>query len=141
MSNNTVSINNNHRSWYLINAKEQILGRLATKIVYYLIGKHKVAYTPSIDIGDYVIVINAQKINITGNKRKNKFYFSHSGYSGGFKKISFEKLISINPQKIIHHAVKGMLPKNKIGCMVLKRLKIYADKTHQHQAQQHIHNI
>ncbi|QJC37933.1 50S ribosomal protein L13 [Enterobacteriaceae endosymbiont of Donacia bicoloricornis] len=124
-----------HRQWHLINAKNKILGRLSSIIAHYLMGKHKIFYLPYIDIGDYIIIINANKIKITGNKKKNKFYFNHSGYSGGLKKISFEKLIKKNPCKIIQHSVKGMLPKNKIGVLMLNRLKIYSGLTHKHIAQ------
>ncbi|QJC37530.1 50S ribosomal protein L13 [Enterobacteriaceae endosymbiont of Donacia thalassina] len=131
-----------NRQWYLINAKNKILGRLSSIIAYYLMGKHKITYLPHIDMGDYIIVVNADKIKITGNKRKNKFYYSHSGYSGGLKKISFEKLIIKNPCKIIQHSVKGMLPKNKIGMLMLNRLKIYTGITHKHiEQKQNILNI
>ncbi|QJC32280.1 50S ribosomal protein L13 [Enterobacteriaceae endosymbiont of Donacia versicolorea] len=132
---NNILKNNLHHQWYLINAKKKILGRLSSIITYYLMGKHKILYKPYIDIGDYVIVINAEQIKITGKKNKNKFYFSHSGYAGGLKKISFEQLIKKNPQKIIQHSIKGMLPKNKIGMLMLKRLKIYKGKIHKHIAQ------
>lgn len=131
-----------NRQWHLIDAKNKILGRLSSIIAYYLMGKHKIYYLPYTDIGDYIIVINATKISITGNKKKNKFYFNHSGYSGGLKKISFEKLIKKNPSKIIQHSVRGMLPKNKIGILMLNRLKIYSGLTHKHMAQkQNILNI
>ncbi|QJC30611.1 50S ribosomal protein L13 [Enterobacteriaceae endosymbiont of Neohaemonia nigricornis] len=132
---NLINIKNNHQ-WYLINAKDRILGRLSTKIVYYLQGKHKAIYAPYLDVGDYVIVINAKYIKITGNKYKNKFYYSHSGYAGGLKKISYEKLLILNPKKIIQHAIKGMLPKNKISNVFFKRLKIYSENIHKHIAQQ-----
>ncbi|QJC33080.1 50S ribosomal protein L13 [Enterobacteriaceae endosymbiont of Donacia semicuprea] len=132
---NTMLKNNFNRQWYLINAKNKILGRLSCIITHYLMGKHKILYKPHIDIGDYVIVINAKQIKITGKKSKNKFYFSHSGYSGGLKKISFEQLIQKNPKKIIEHSIKGMLPKNKIGMLMLNRLKIYKGEIHKHIAQ------
>ncbi|QJC37121.1 50S ribosomal protein L13 [Enterobacteriaceae endosymbiont of Donacia vulgaris] len=130
-----------YRQWYLINAKNKILGRLSSIIAHYLMGKHKILYSPHIDIGDYIIIVNASKIKITGNKKKDKIYFSHSGYSGGLKKISFEKLIIKNPCKIIQHSVKGMLPKNKIGLLMLNRLKIYSGIIHNHIAQKNILNI
>ncbi|QJC36300.1 50S ribosomal protein L13 [Enterobacteriaceae endosymbiont of Donacia cincticornis] len=123
------------RQWFLINAKNKILGRLSSIITHYLIGKHKISYLPHIDIGDYIIVINANKIKITGNKLKNKFYFSHSEYAGGLKKISLEKLMIKNPCKVIQHSVRGMLPKNKLGTLMLNRLKIYTGETHKHIAQ------
>ncbi|QJC34711.1 50S ribosomal protein L13 [Enterobacteriaceae endosymbiont of Donacia crassipes] len=124
-----------NRQWFLINAKNKILGRLSSTIAHYLMGKHKILYSPYIDIGDYIIIINANKIKITGNKLKNKFYFSHSGYSGGLKKISLEKLMIKNPCKVIQHSVKGMLPKNKLGTLMLNRLKIYIGSIHKHIAQ------
>ncbi|QJC34310.1 50S ribosomal protein L13 [Enterobacteriaceae endosymbiont of Donacia cinerea] len=124
-----------YRQWYLINAKNKVLGRLSSIITHYLMGKHKILYSPHMDIGDYIIIINANKIKITGNKKKDKIYFSHSGYSGGLKKISFEKLIIKNPCKILQHSVKGMLPKNKIRLLMLNRLKIYSGIIHNHIAQ------
>ncbi|QJC29736.1 50S ribosomal protein L13 [Enterobacteriaceae endosymbiont of Plateumaris pusilla] len=127
----------NKHNWYLIDAQEKILGRLATIIAHYLMGKHKTTYSPHIDGGDYITVINAEKIQVTGNKRKNKIYYSHSGYSGGIKKISFNELITKHPNRVIKHAVKGMLPKNKIGYLILKRLKIYSGNKHKHTAQKH----
>ncbi|QJC36715.1 50S ribosomal protein L13 [Enterobacteriaceae endosymbiont of Donacia simplex] len=130
-----------YRQWYLINAKNKILGRLSSIIAHYLMGKHKISYSPHLDIGDYIIIINANKIKITGNKKKDKIYFSHSGYSGGLKKISFEKLMIKDPCKIIQHSVKGMLPKNKIGLLMLNRLKIYSGIIHNHIAQKNILNI
>ncbi|QJC30178.1 50S ribosomal protein L13 [Enterobacteriaceae endosymbiont of Plateumaris sericea] len=129
-------IKNNHK-WYLIDAKEKILGRLATIIAHYLMGKHKTTYSPHIDGGDYITIINAEKIKVTGSKRKNKIYYNHSGYSGGIKKISLNELIIKHPTRVIKYAVKGMLPKNKIGYLILNRLKIYSGIKHKHTAQKH----
>ncbi|QJC28846.1 50S ribosomal protein L13 [Enterobacteriaceae endosymbiont of Plateumaris consimilis] len=128
---------NNHHNWYLIDAKKKILGRLATVIAHYLMGKHKITYSPHIDGGDYITVINAEKIQVTGNKKKNKMYYKHSGYSGGIKKISLNELINHYPDRVIKNAVKGMLPKNKIGYLILNRLKIYSGIKHKHIAQKH----
>ncbi|QJC28403.1 50S ribosomal protein L13 [Enterobacteriaceae endosymbiont of Plateumaris braccata] len=128
---------NNYHKWYLIDAKKKILGRLASAIAYYLMGKHKITYSPHIDCGDYITVINAEKIQVTGNKRKNKIYYKHSGYAGGIKKISLNELINNYPNRVIKNAVKGMLPKNKIGYLILNRLKIYSGKKHKHVAQKH----
>ncbi|QJC29291.1 50S ribosomal protein L13 [Enterobacteriaceae endosymbiont of Plateumaris rustica] len=127
----------NHHNWYLIDAKKKILGRLATIIAYYLMGKHKVTYSPHIDIGDYITVINAEKIKVTGNKKKDKMYYNHSGYSGGIKKISLNELIINYPDRVIKNAVKGMLPRNKIGHLILNRLNIYSGIKHKHIAQKH----
>ncbi|QJC35058.1 50S ribosomal protein L13 [Enterobacteriaceae endosymbiont of Donacia piscatrix] len=124
-----------NRQWFLINAENKILGRLSSIVSHYLMGKHKISYLPHIDIGDYIIIVNASKIKITGNKLKNKFYFTHSEYSGGLKKISLEKLMIKNSCKVIKHSVKGMLPKNKLGVLMLNRLKIYKGIIHKHIAQ------
>ncbi|QJC31860.1 50S ribosomal protein L13 [Enterobacteriaceae endosymbiont of Donacia tomentosa] len=123
--------------WYLIDAKDKILGRISTIIAHYLMGKHKILYAPNVNNGDYIIVINASKIKVTGNKKQSKFYYSHSGYSGGLKKITFEKLMIKNPTEIIKHAVKGMLPKNKVRTLMLNKLKIYPGINHKHIAQKH----
>jgi large subunit ribosomal protein L13 len=124
--------------WYLIDASGKVLGRLATQIAKYLRGKHKPEYTPHADAGDYIVVINASKIKVTGNKEQEKIYYSHSGYPGGLKEITLEKLRAKKPAQIIEHAVKGMLPKNPLGRAMLSKLKVYADAEHPHQAQQPI---
>ena len=121
--------------WYLINAKEKVLGRLATKIVPLLCGKHRVSYAPNLDSGDHVIVINAEKVTLSGNKEKTKEYFSHSGFPGGAKSIGFQKLIIGNPEKVLLKAVKGMLPKNRLGRRMLRRLRVYHGENHPHFAQ------
>jgi large subunit ribosomal protein L13 len=134
----TVTINPEHieRHWYVIDATNKTLGRLATKIADYLRGKHKPEYTPNMDLGDYIIVINAEKVSVTGNKAKDKIYYHHSGYIGGMKAINFEKLLQKKPEQVIEKAIKGMLPKNPLGRKMFKKLKVYAGSVHQHGAQQ-----
>jgi large subunit ribosomal protein L13 len=125
-----------HRHWYLVNAEGKVLGRLASQVAAILRGKHKPIYTPHTDTGDHVIVINAQKVRLTGNKRQEKFYARHSGYPGGFKSIIAEKLLAQKPERVFEIAVKGMLPKNKLGRAMFKKLKVYGGPNHPHQAQQ-----
>ena len=122
--------------WYVVDASDRILGRLASRIALRLRGKHKAEYTPHVDTGDYIIVTNAEKIKVTGRKFKDKIYYRHTNYPGGIKSESFEKLQSRKPQRIIELAVKGMLPKNSLGKQMLKKLKIYAGNEHPHSAQQ-----
>lgn len=122
--------------WYLVDASGKVLGRLATQIAKYLRGKHKPEYTPHADAGDYIIVTNAAQIKVTGNKEKDKMYYRHSGYPGGIKEITFEKLQAKDPIQIIELAVKGMLPKNPLGRAMLRKLKVYAGAEHPHEAQQ-----
>jgi large subunit ribosomal protein L13 len=124
------------RDWFLVDADGKTLGRLATEIARRLRGKHKAIYTPHVDTGDYIVVINAEKVAVTGNKAKNKMYYNHSGYMGGLKEISFEKLIDKAPERVIETAVKGMLPKNSLGRTMFRKLKVYAGKEHAHAAQQ-----
>ncbi len=124
------------RDWFIVDASNKVLGRLATQIATRLRGKHKPEYTPHIDTGDYIVVVNAEKIAVTGNKRTDKKYYSHSGYPGGIKEVSFEKLQAEKPERIIHTAVKGMLPKGPLGRAMLLKLKIYAGPDHKHAAQQ-----
>jgi large subunit ribosomal protein L13 len=124
------------RRWYLIDVDGKVLGRVASQIATILRGKHKPIYTPHMDTGDHVIVINAQKIRLTGNKRQEKFYAWHSGYPGGFKSILAEKLLAQKPERLFEIAVKGMLPKNKLGRVMFKKLKVYGGPNHPHQAQQ-----
>ncbi|XBC38549.1 MAG: 50S ribosomal protein L13 [Buchnera aphidicola (Melaphis rhois)] len=123
------------RSWYCIDATNKILGRLASFIAVRLRGKHKVEYTPHVDMGDYLIVINASKILVTGKKYTDKIYYHHTGYAGGIKKIIFKDMISRYPTRIIEIAVRGMLPKGSLGRKMLKKLKIYPDDNHVHLAQ------
>lgn len=124
------------RDWYVVDATDKVLGRLATEIARRLRGKHKPEYTPHVDTGDYIVVINADKIRVTGNKATDKMYHRHTGYIGGLKSISFEKLLASKPQRIIETAVKGMLPKNPLGRAMYRKLKVYAGDRHQHAAQQ-----
>ena len=123
------------KNWYLIDATGKILGRLATELSRYLRGKHKVEYTPHIDTGDYIIVLNAKKILVSGRKNKNKIYYHHTGYIGGIKSFSFGEMIQRYPERIIERAVKGMLPRGPLGRMMFKKLKVYADDVHNHVAQ------
>lgn len=124
------------RDWFLVDADGKTLGRLATEIARRLRGKHKAIYTPHVDTGDYIVVINAEKVRVTGNKAKDKIYYNHSGYMGGLKEISFEKLIEKSPERVIERAVKGMLPKNSLGRTMFRKLKVYAGSEHAHAAQQ-----
>ncbi len=124
------------RDWYLVNVDNKVLGRVATQIANVLRGKNKPIYSPSVDTGDFVIVVNAEKIVLTGNKLADKFYYNHSGYPGGLKSISAGKLMEKNAAELLRKAVKGMLPKNKLADQMLKKLKIYAGSGHPHSAQQ-----
>ena len=123
------------RQWHVIDAKDKILGRLATQVAGLLMGKHKPIFSPNLDTGDFVIVINADKVRVTGNKAKQKLYYSHSGYPGGFKSIALEKVMQTNPTRVIEHAVKGMLPHTRLGASIKKRLRVYTGDTHPHLAQ------
>lgn len=124
------------RDWYVIDASNKVLGRVATEIARRLRGKHKAEYTPHVDTGDYIVVINAEKITVTGRKFKDKVYYRHSGFPGGIKSISFDKLQKQHPVRIIELAVKGMLPKNVLGREMYRKLKVYAGDQHPHTAQQ-----
>lgn len=123
------------REWHVIDASDKVLGRLATQIARLLIGKHKPIYSPNLDTGDYVVVINAEKIRVTGNKVKQKLYYRHSGYPGGFKSISLERMMQTNPTRVVEEAVKGMLPHNRLGASMRKKLKVYAGANHPHLTQ------
>jgi len=124
------------RDWFLVDADGKTLGRLASEIALRLRGKHKPVYTPHVDTGDYIVVINAEKIRVTGNKAKNKMYYKHTGYIGNLKSISFEKLIQKAPERVLETAVKGMLPKGPLGRDMYRKLKVYAGSEHNHDAQQ-----
>lgn len=124
------------RDWYLIDGNERVLGRLAVEIARRLRGKHKPEYTPHVDTGDFIVVVNADKIRVTGKKATDKIYYRHSGYPGGIYQDSFEKLQARKPGQALHLAVKGMLPKGPLGYAMIKKLKIYASDTHPHTAQQ-----
>ncbi|STX29862.1 50S ribosomal protein L13 [Legionella beliardensis] len=124
------------RDWYIIDATDKVLGRVATEIARRLRGKHKAEYTPHVDTGDYVVVINADKVAVTGKKFKEKIYYRHSGFPGGIKSISFDKLQERSPGRVIEIAVKGMLPKNVLGRQMYRKLKVYSGSEHPHTAQQ-----
>ena len=124
------------RDWYLVDADNQTLGRLASRVAQILRGKNKRYFTPHMDMGDFVVIINAEKVKVTGNKEADKTYFRHSGYPGGITEINLKKVRQQHPEKIITNAVKGMLPHNRLGRKLLKHLKIYATDVHPHAAQQ-----
>ncbi len=124
------------RDWFVVDADGKTLGRMATEIARRLRGKHKTIYTPHVDTGDYIVVINADKIRVTGNKLKNKMYYHHTGYIGGIKSISLGKQLDKAPERVIQSAVKGMLPKNPLGRSMFGKLKVYAGTEHPHTAQQ-----
>ena len=124
------------RDWYVVDAADMTLGRLASAIAHRLRGKHKAEYTPHVDTGDYIVVVNAEKVKVTGAKSTDKMYHHHTGYPGGLKSISFEKLIDKAPERVIQGAVKGMLPRNPLGRAMFKKLKVYAGSDHPHAAQQ-----
>jgi large subunit ribosomal protein L13 len=123
------------RKWYVIDAQDKALGRVATEVARILRGKHKPIFTPHVDTGDFVIVLNAEKVLLTGNKAEQKFYYRHSGYPGGIKAVSYGELLKKKPQKVMELAVKGMLPHNKLGSATFKKLKVYAGNQHPHAAQ------
>ena len=123
------------REWLLIDGEDQVLGRVAAKAAHILRGKHKPQYTPHVDTGDFVIIVNADKIRVTGNKAKDKKYYRHSGYPGGLKSELFEEAMAKHPERVIEHAVKGMLPKNTLGRAQGMKLKVYAGPDHPHAAQ------
>jgi large subunit ribosomal protein L13 len=124
------------RDWFVVDAADKTLGRLASEIAHRLRGKHKAEYTPHVDTGDYIVVVNAEKVRVTGAKTTDKMYYHHTGYPGGLKSISFEKLIDKAPERVIQGAVKGMLPRNPLGRAMFKKLKVYAGSEHPHTAQQ-----
>ncbi|KOR31207.1 50S ribosomal protein L13 [Achromatium sp. WMS2] len=122
-------------NWYLVDATNQTLGRLASEIAKRLRGKHKAIYTPHVDTGDYIVVVNAEKVRVTGNKLKDKMYYHHTGYIGGMKSISLEKQLQQAPERVLHTAIRGMLPRNPLGRAMLKKLRIFVGPEHTHQAQ------
>ena len=123
------------RSWYIVDADGQTLGRMASQIASILRGKHKPMFTPHMDCGDYVIVVNAEKVHVTGNRLDDKMYYRHSGYPGGLKQTPLREMLQTKPERVIEEAVRRMLPKNNLGRHMLKKLKVYAGPEHQHQAQ------
>jgi large subunit ribosomal protein L13 len=124
------------RDWYVVDADGKTLGRLASEIAHRLRGKHKPEYTPHVDTGDYIVVVNAEKVRVTGNKAKNKMYYHHTGYIGNLKSTNFAKLIQEHPERVLQLAVKGMLPKNSLGRAMFKKMRVFAGSEHTHQAQQ-----
>jgi len=131
----TVKPGDIERQWYLVDAEGQTLGRLASRISTILKGKHKPIYSPHVDVGDYVVIINADKVHVTGRKMLQKIYHHHSGYPGGLKSINLRDLMQRHPTRAVEFAVKGMLPKNRLGRRMFKKLKVYAGSEHPHQAQ------
>tara|TARA_B100000963_G_scaffold316039_1_gene295578 strand:+ start:598 stop:1026 length:429 start_codon:yes stop_codon:yes gene_type:complete len=123
-------------NWHLVDAQDKVLGRLAVKVANILVGKNKAKYSPNADLGDFVVVVNAEKIKVTGNKEIQKNYYHHTGYPGGLKTKPFKKMLEDSPEKIILKAVKGMLPKNKLASKTIKKLKVYSGKNHPHIGQQ-----
>jgi len=123
------------RDWHVIDATDQVLGRLATRVARLLMGKHKPIFSRNLDVGDYVVIINAEKVRVTGDKAKQKVYYRHSGYPGGLKSITYDKLMQANPTRVIEHAVKGMLPHTRLGGNMMKKLKVYVGDTHPHLGQ------
>jgi len=124
------------RDWYVIDATDKTLGRLATEIANRLRGKHKAEYTPNVDTGDYIVVVNAEKVKATGNKLKDKIYYRHTEYPGGIRSQSLEEVLAKHPERVIEKAVKGMLPKGPLGYAMIKKMKVYAGAEHPHVAQQ-----
>jgi len=135
MSTQVAKPNDIKREWFVIDLDGKVLGRAATEIARVLRGKHKAIYTPSVDTGDFVVVLNAEKVTLTGNKMADKMYHRHTGYPGGLRSINAEKLIAKNPEDLIKKAVKGMLPKNKLGRQMFRKMKVYAGGDHPHAAQ------
>lgn len=123
------------RQWHVIDASDKTLGKLAVEVAGLLMGKHKPVFSPNVDAGDFVIVINAAKVRVSGNKAKQKLYYKHSGYPGGFKSTPLEKMMQTDPAQVVEHAVKGMLPHTHLGASMIKKLKVYAGDTHPHLAQ------
>lgn len=123
------------RQWHVIDASGKILGRVATQVTGLLMGKHKPIFSRNLDTGDFVVVTNADKVKVTGNKMKQKIYYRHSGYPGGLKSTTLEEMMQTHPDRVIEHAVKGMLPHNRLGAKMLKKLRVYAGETHPHPVQ------
>ena len=129
------------RQWRVIDASDKVLGRLATQIAGLLMGKHKPIFSRNLDTGDFVVVINADKVRVTGNKARQKLYYRHSGYPGGLKSISLEKMMQTHPTRVIEHAVKGMIPHTRLGASMMKKLRVYVGDTHPHQAQTRVTSV
>jgi len=123
------------REWHVIDATDKVLGRLATEVAHLLMGKHKPMFSRHLDTGDFVVVVNAEKVCVSGNKAKQKLYYRHSGYPGGLKSVSLEEMLKTRPTRVIEHAVKGMLPKSRLGNSMKKKLRVYVGHAHPHLAQ------
>jgi large subunit ribosomal protein L13 len=136
MTTYTAKVGEIHQGWFVVDAQGKVLGRLATQIAARLRGKHKPEYTPHIDTGDYVVVVNVDKLRVTGRKTERKTYYRHTGFPGGIRQTSFAKIQATRPERILQHAVKGMLPKGPLGYAMLRKLKVYAGDKHPHSAQQ-----
>ena len=136
MSTYTPKASDVERAWHIVDAEGLVLGRLSTEVANILRGKHKPTYTPHMDMGDYIVVVNCEKIRVTGAKSTDKMYHHHTGYPGGLKSFTFEKLIDRAPERVLQRAVKGMLPRNPLGRAMFKKLKVYAGPSHPHAAQQ-----
>lgn len=135
MKTYSVKVSEIKREWHVIDASDKILGRLATEVARLLMGKHKSMFCRNLDVGDFVVVLNAEKIRVSGDKARQKVYYRHSGYPGGLKSVTFEKLMQTHPTRAVEYAVKGMLPHNRLGASMIKKLKVYADDKHPHLAQ------
>jgi len=135
MKTYSVKVSEIKREWHVIDASDKILGRLATEAAKLLMGKHKSMFCRNLDVGDFVVVLNAEKIRVSGDKARQKVYYRHSGYPGGFKSVTFEKLMQTHPTRAVEYAVKGMLPHNRLGASMIKKLKVYAGDKHPHLAQ------
>ncbi len=135
MKTYSIKLSDIERQWHVMDASGEVLGRLATRIASLLMGKHKAMFSRNMDTGDFVVVINADKVRVTGNKAKQKVYYRHSGYPGGLKSIKFEKMMQTHPTRVIEHAVKGMLPHTRLGASMFKKLRVYVGDTHPHLAQ------
>lgn len=135
MSTPTVSVKDVKKRWYLVDAKDKVLGRLASRIAQILIGKHKPTYVHYLDVGDFIVVVNAEKVQLTGRKMDNKIYYRHSSYPGGLKQQTAKDVLKKYPERLIQRAVKGMIPKNKMQNLRMKKLKIYVGENHPHSAQ------
>ena len=135
MKTYSVSASEIERKWYVVDARDRVLGRLASEVARILRGKHKPTYTPHLDTGDYVVVINAGQVRLTGRKADQKTYFRHSGYMGGEKLVPFRRMMKHHPERVVERAVKGMLPKNKLGRKMFKKLRVYPGPEHPHESQ------
>lgn len=136
MKTESAKLSQLEKKWVLIDAQDKVLGRMASRIAMVLRGKHTAKFTPHVDTGDFVVVVNARKVRLTGNKLTQKNYYHHTGYPGGIRSVTAEKLLATYPERVIMNAVRGMLPKNRLGRAMLKKLKVFAGPEHNHQAQQ-----